>query len=215
MSPKEKALVEVPKAEMSLVKGKGSMSWYSYKYTTKDVPLIIADYQETYKVQPKRGHLMVIENKGELNPYITKSGHACIANYAKISTKPKVENITRKGSFLSAMVYCEAILPDGTSHGAIGYSDNTETGRDKLNKCISMATTRARNAAIDVAMEIQTTPFEDFDRSDEMKKRAMDITDLQNEVLIICSVCKKKGWSRLEKKCTLCKITYEEIVAQK
>mgnify|MGYP006971772253 CR=1 FL=1 len=209
MSPKQQTgLMEKPKAEMILKKGG---TWHSYQYTTKDAALIISDYQETYHVEPKRGHLMVVENMGILTPYITKSGHACIANAAQISTKIKIDKI-HHGTVSFAMVTATAVLPDGTSHEAIGYSDTSEKGRDKINKCISMASTRARNNAIDIAMEIQSCAFEEFNESDEMKKRAMDITDLQEEILTICPECKEKGWSRLQKRCKLCKITYEAIV---
>ena len=211
MSPAKKTTAIVEKAEMSLVK---NQMWHSFQYTTKDTDLIIADYVDTYKVIPKRGHLMIVENKGFLQPYITKSGHACIANAAKISTKIKIDKI-HKGNPSFAMVTATAVLPDGTSHEAIGYSDTSEKGRDKINKCISMASTRARNNAIDMAMEIQNCAFEEFNESDEMKRRAIDITQLKDEAPTICPECKQKGWSRLQKKCKLCGETYESILGKK
>ena len=151
---------------------------------------------------------MIVENRGVLTPYITKSGHACIANANKISTKIQIEKIMKH----SVYVKCTAVLPDGTSHEAIGYSDTSEPGRDKINKCISMASTRARNSAIDMAMEIQTCGFEDFNESDEMKRRAIDITEVNEEILASCPICKEKGWSRLQKKCMECGKTYEDIL---
>ena len=189
-------------------------TWHSFQYTINDAALIIDDYIKTYKVEPKRGHLMVVESQGVLTPYITKSGHACIANMFQISTKIKLDKI-HQGNISFAIVTATAILPNGTSHEAIGYSDTTEKGRDKINKCISMATTRARNNAIDIAMEIQNSAFEDFNESDEMKHRAIDVTEITNEVKTKCPKCGKKGWSRLQKRCLECHITHEDILEEK
>jgi hypothetical protein len=204
---KAKALMERPKASLEL-QSKGG--WHSFQYTVKDAMMIIEDFKDRYNIKPQRGHLMIVERQGILTPYITKSGHAAIANENKIKTKIVVDKMS-KGNPIYAMVKCTAILPDGTSHEAVGYSDNTEPGRNTLAKCISMATVRARNNAIDMAMEIQPCGFDDFNEGEEIYERAKDITELQKETLAPCPECKKKGWSKLQKKCMLCAITYEDI----
>jgi len=197
MSEKETAVVE-------LTKNKGI---YVMQYTTKNPMLIIEDYERKYGYRPERGHLMVMERNGILTPYITKSGWSQIANSKKISTKIAVEKIGKGYAFMK----CTAVLPDGTSHEAIGYSDTTEPGKENQSKCLAMAQTRARNKALEYATETTECSWEEVE-SPEMAKRSRDITEMVQETLTVCPECKKHGWSKLQKRCLECGITHEAIV---
>jgi len=208
--PKE-AIVEA-KAELVLAKER---DYHSLQYTSKDIGLIMSDFKSRYGIEPKRGHLAVYEKGGYMMPYIQKSGYCAIANAAKISTTVEVQQIHREKGFAYVQVKCRAILPNGVSHEGIGYSDITEPGRNTINKCLSMATTHARSKAIAAAMEIQETPYDEFNESDEIKQRSMDVADIINEVLSLCPSCAEKGWSKIQKKCVKCNITFEEILEAK
>ena len=200
----------VPKAKMGLKK-RGSYT--QFQYTSKDALAIIDNFEIDYGIKPKKSYLAVYEKDGIMTRYIRKAGYSAIANHRKISTKIEVMDMKKTKAFMYARVKCTSVRPDGVQHEGIGYSDSSEPGRDKMNKVLAMAQTRARGNAIAMAIDDGSCPFDDFNLSDDIKKKATD--PFVAEVMQNCPKCKAVAWSRMQKKCLECGITHEEIMEGK
>ena len=201
----QKGLIEKPIT--ALVENKG---WITREYTTDNAMQIFEDFESKFGFIPESDMLMISKRGKILKPYISKSGWSFIANNKGISTTFTVEQMAK--TFV--IMRCRAILPNGVYHEAPGMAMTSEPGKDTIPKCMSMAYIRARNKALELATNTQNCSWEEIE-SPEMKQRLVQIEHIKAENLTICPVCKKKGWSSLQKICMDCGITYEEILAQK
>lgn len=189
-----------------LMELKKSGTVISYEYTTTNPEAIIEDHIKNYGVIPRKGDVMVMQQGKKLTPYITKSGWGAIANEKGISTTFD-QPMIGKGK---VQVKCKAILPNGVYHEAWGYCDTSEPGKDRMNKCISMAMTRARNKALEYATQCKNCSWEEID-SPEMRKRAKDVEEFKMETLQKCPWCGlPNAYSKKQKKCFECGKTLEE-----
>ena len=183
-------LIEKPKMQL---KKKGD--FITYQYNDANPQEIIEDFESDYGIKPQKGFLAVYSKGGILTPYVQKAGWIAIGNHLKISTKIEMDKMGKvPGGPIFARVKVTAVSPSGVSHEAFGYSDSTEKGRDKMNKVISMATTRGRSNAIAMHVPARGCPNEDF--TEEERRAAYD--PFVKEVLYTCNKCKKEGWSKKE-----------------
>ena len=214
-----KEMVEVQEKHGALMVSKsGKTAWHSYTYKKADLPLLIADIENQYHIHVENNHMNIIEDttKGTITHYFTKSGMNAIANNNQISTKVKIMGRKLDHPFAFEVLGI-AILPNGTSHEftAIGSSTMDNKERLSVNQILAWTQTKARIGAIGVAMEIQNPSWEEMEDLPEMRQRAKTIAEIDNEILSICPSCKGKGWSKLQKHCMLCGITYETILQEK
>ena len=218
MSEQTKEIVEYKKHGGLVVSKSGKTAWHTYKYKKEDLALLVQDVETQYGIHVENNHMNIIENlsDGTIIHYFTKAGLNAIANSNQISTKIKVINRKFDKPFYFE-VQAEAILPNGVTHEftAIGVSTMPQKEYLSLNQLLAWTQTKARIGAIGVAMEIQNPSWEEMEDSPEMVKRAKTIEDLDTELLAICPSCKAKGWSKLQKRCVKCGITYEDIAEGK
>lgn len=206
------------KPRAQLVESKrGGSTWHTYQYRKEDMPVLIEDIERQYKIIPQKNHLNVVEDKeGFIKPYLTKSGLNAIANANEIRTTVEV-SFRKLTKPYYAEVTAVAILPHSGSHEAVGACEGTEPGRkfQTFAQILGMAQTRARNKAIETAMEIQPCSWEEMD-SPEMQKRVMKIDALNKEVLRLCPFgCEEIGYSPSQKMCVKCGQTQESVLQAK
>lgn len=181
-----------------------------------DAKQLIEAVAEDMGLIPRRGDVMVYINRGQMKPYITKSGYSRMAVQRNISTKVEIIQ-TKANPPYFAMVKVTAVLPNGQSHEEFGQCDSSEPGKQNkpFTQILAMAITRGRNRALNIATSSDACSYEEFAENDEIAQRSIDITAIQNEVLKKCPKCGERGWSTIQKQCVECRITYEDILAEK
>ena len=185
--------------------------WLSYSVKMDDIPYLKDHLEEEYGVIIEPGDvdfLIKDERTKEIEWYPCASFLNKVATVKHISTKIEMVKMTQNPHKM-VMVKATAVMPNGEFHEEFGYCDSTEPGRggQVFSNILGMAETRARNRVLRIAIKSPNCSAEEM--PPESQKLMKDLTD---EILTICSSCKEKGWSRLQKKCTICNITHEEII---